>query len=179
MFRHRSLIEQEVREESTSAFHGISHVYRNPACKYRSIADEGVELAIFSAGINSRGKGAKKFFVLELPRERRPKRRPNARKITLETESDHFVGEVDRVAFPDGKDRAHADFPEIRLTPIPQILQEQIAERDGLHTSCPASVHRCFHDSVVDFVRAPARITRWQVYLFKGKADRFRLFVQE
>ena len=147
-------IEQEVGEESSSAFYCASYAYRNRSSEYRPIVDEGVKLSILAARISSRRKRSKKFFVVKSADESSSNRCFDARKVSLETESDYFAGEFGRVAFPDWKEAAHPSRREIRFAPRTQIFEKQIAKGDRSHSVATVFEHHIFHDRLVDLVRA-------------------------
>src|SRR5262249_42610718 len=126
---------QQISEIETVARNDFARDNAHGKAKVRSVVDKRMELSVFAAGIGARRQIAKERFVEQAPREGGIKSLGvHANGDRAEPSAKELAREFARVALPDGEDRLHVHSREVALAVGAQVLQEDVAEGDALHT---------------------------------------------
>src|SRR5947209_8125561 len=110
-------IGQQITKHKTIAVYNFSRADRNGKVKDRAVDDEGMEFAVFAAGINA-GREIGEERIVELAASEAA-----IEDLGIHTNCDGAealrvkeMNELVSVALPDGEERGHADAVEIFLT---------------------------------------------------------------
>src|SRR5437879_176718 len=120
-----------------------------------------MKFSVLSARIDRRRKLTQEPLVVQSTHEAWADVCFDARDISLVTESDHFVRQLSRVAFPNWKKAVHSSFRQVGFAPRSQILQEQITKCHALHASGFVTGHRPPHDLFVNIIGASSPLAGW------------------
>src|SRR4029077_13509376 len=167
---------QQIAVDERIALNYFSGANGNGVAEDGTVENEGVELAILAAGVDSRG---------QIAEER------NGEVAAGETSVDHFginargdsaeLGSVETadefasLALPDGEERGHADAREIFLAVGAEIFQEDVAESDLSHAIGVMDAQGFFHARLVNRIDA----LRWNAHLVQRKPDGLGLLHKE
>src|SRR5581483_1519841 len=128
------------------------------ARKHRPRADKRMELAPLAAGIDTIRKFIQQCLVKQPSREA-PVELPriDADKVRAHSGGDHLARKLVRWNPPARKNRLQPRACELRLAIRADVLQKQIAERDGLNSFRHGTRTACTHRRLILLVRARPR----------------------
>jgi len=144
--------------------------------KNGAVEDEGVELAVFAAGVNQRRQVTEKRCI------EFPSGEAAVKDLAVHAHGDgakargvQVADELARIAFPDGEDRGHAHAGEVFLAIGAQILEEDVAEGDAANAAREVNAQGLVHSRFID----PITALRRNADFVERQADRLRLALQE
>jgi hypothetical protein len=126
--------EAHIGEDEAVALKDLTVFDGDRFAKHGACVDDGVELAVFTAGIDARGKIAEEIEVEVAAGKFAGKLlRIDADDAGAEAGGDHVAGETVGVETPDGKNGGEAGAGELLFAIAADVFEEEVAKGDGFN----------------------------------------------
>ena len=140
----------QITKDERVALHNLAGADSDGSTKDGSSKDEGVELAVFAARIDTRRQVCEKRGV-QLASGKRPVEllRIDADGDAAKAVGNEARGQLTRVDAPERKSCVHLELGKVLFTIGPQIAQENVAEGDMAYSACPEAEASLRHPGFV------------------------------
>src|SRR2546428_12633699 len=149
---------QQITKHKTIAVYNFSQADRNGKVKDWAVDDEGMEFAVFAAGINAGRKiGEERIVKLAASEAAIEDLGIHANGDAAEALRVKEMNELVSVAIPDGEERGHADSGEVGLAIGTEGFEENVAEGDLSNAVVVMRTQRFLHARFVSGIDALRR----------------------